>query len=130
MKTKLMVYIVGVALIATTLSACTTTQKGAALGGALGAGAGAIIGNQSGKEGEGALIGAAGGALAGALIGDQVGQHKAKSGTQQVQAQPKAAPAPSSGTPVLQKSAGHYETRTVTSQSGETYQERVWVPDK
>ena len=53
------------------LVACETTpvQQGAVVGGALGAGAGAIIGNQShGRSGEGALIGAATGALAGALL--------------------------------------------------------------
>ncbi len=56
----------------------TPTQKGAMTGGAVGAGAGAIIGNQSGKTGEGALIGAGVGALGGALIGDQVDEHKDK----------------------------------------------------
>lgn len=54
----------------------TPTQQGAIAGGAVGAGAGAIIGNQSGKSGEGALIGAGVGALGGALIGDQVDEHK------------------------------------------------------
>lgn len=56
----------------------TPTQDGAIAGGALGAGAGAIIGHQSGKTGEGALIGAGVGALGGALIGDQVDENKQK----------------------------------------------------
>ena len=56
----------------------TPTQEGAIAGGAVGAGAGAIIGNQSGKAGEGALIGAGVGALGGALIGDQVDEKKNK----------------------------------------------------
>lgn len=42
----------------------------AALGGLLGGGAGAIIGNQSGHAAEGALIGAALGALAGVVVHD------------------------------------------------------------
>ena len=56
----------------------TPTQEGAVAGAAVGAGAGAIIGNQSGKTGEGALIGAGVGALGGALVGDQVDEHKSK----------------------------------------------------
>lgn len=56
----------------------TPTQEGAIAGGALGAGAGAIIGHQSGNAGEGALIGAGVGALGGALIGDQVDERKNK----------------------------------------------------
>lgn len=55
-----------------TISGCTGTQKGAGLGGLMGAGAGAIIGHQSGHTKEGALIGAAAGAAGGALIGDQM----------------------------------------------------------
>jgi uncharacterized protein YcfJ len=48
------------------------TQRGAILGGALGAGTGAIIGHQSGHAGTGALIGGA----SGALIGGAVGKNK------------------------------------------------------
>ena len=50
----------------------TTREKGALAGGALGAGAGAIIGNQVGHQGSGALIGGALGALGGGLVGDQM----------------------------------------------------------
>ena len=46
------------------------TQKGAVAGGLLGAGAGAIIGHQSGHTAEGALIGAAAGGTAGAVYGN------------------------------------------------------------
>ncbi len=60
---------------ALTLSNCSgptgpSTQRGAVTGALLGAGAGAIIGNQSGRAGEGALIGAAAGGLGGAAIGN------------------------------------------------------------
>jgi uncharacterized protein YcfJ len=50
----------------------TAREKGALAGGALGAGAGAIIGNQVDHQGKGALIGGALGALGGGLIGDQM----------------------------------------------------------
>lgn len=49
------------------------TQQGAVTGGALGALAGAVIGNNSGGRGlEGALIGGAAGAIAGGTIGNSV----------------------------------------------------------
>lgn len=51
---------------------CTTTQKGAAIGGLGGAALGGIIGHQSGHGAEGALIGAGAGAVGGALIGEQM----------------------------------------------------------
>jgi len=58
---------------------CTTVQKWAAGGAAVGAGVGAIMGAE--KEtllnaGEGALVGAAAGGLAGALIGDYLDKGK------------------------------------------------------
>jgi hypothetical protein len=45
-------------------------DSGAALGGLLGAGAGAILGHQTGHRDEGALIGGGLGVLTGAIIGD------------------------------------------------------------
>lgn len=51
---------------------CTTTQKGAAVGGLGGAALGGIIGHQSGHGAEGAAIGAGIGAISGALIGEQM----------------------------------------------------------
>lgn len=53
------------------LSACgPNTSTGAVAGGLIGAGAGAIIGNQSGRPLEGAAIGGAIGAGSGALLGN------------------------------------------------------------
>ena len=105
------------------VSGCQTTpvQDGALIGGALGAGSGAIIGHQSGYGGEGALIGAGAGALAGALIGDQVGQHRRK-----YHSQPQYYSPPRQS----QVEHGRYVTRVVRTDSGETYEERVWVPDR
>lgn len=54
------------------LTGCTATEQGALIGGAGGAGLGAIIGHQSGHAGEGALIGAAAGGIIGALSGNVV----------------------------------------------------------
>ncbi len=102
-------------LAATTLAAgCNTTptQDGAVVGGLLGAGAGAIIGNQSGHAGEGALIGAGAGALTGAIVGDQVDERRQRRNQ----------------APPTRTQNGHYDVRIVRTPSGETYEERVWVP--
>jgi outer membrane protein OmpA-like peptidoglycan-associated protein len=53
-------------------------QKGAAIGGAAGAGTGAIIGAQSDHTAGGALIGGAVGAVAGGLIGRQLDKQEAE----------------------------------------------------
>ena len=103
------------------LMACNTTpvRDGAVLGGALGAATGAIIGHQSGKQGEGALIGAGVGALTGALVGDQVDERG--------MGRYPAASASSASTTSSYAEEGHYETRIVRSPNGEQYEERVWV---
>ena len=136
MKAKHALMIAALAMVVSPLLGCETTpvQQGAMEGSLLGAGLGAIIGNQShSRGGEGALIGAGAGALAGALLGDQVQKNRetrpAYSSPQpqpQVQAPPPPQPAPSST--VVE--SGHYETRLVRTPSGETYEERVWVPDR
>lgn len=71
--------LLGTASLIIVLSGCaaplTTREKGALTGGALGAGAGALIGSQmDGRNttAKGALIGGALGALGGGLIGDQM----------------------------------------------------------
>lgn len=100
------------------LTGCETKAgSGALIGGALGAGTGAIIGNQSGHSGGGAAIGGAVGALSGAIIGDQMDQQDRKNQT----------PPPP---PPNRAERGHYENRLVRTPSGETYEERVWVPDR
>ena len=115
--------ILGLLAVAFVMAGCQTTptQQGAMTGALVGAGAGAIIGNQSdGKSGEGALIGAGLGALTGALIGDRVDENRSR----RVYGSPAAtsAPPPASTSP-----SGHWETRTRRTASGETYEERVWV---
>ncbi|MCE5229568.1 YMGG-like glycine zipper-containing protein [bacterium] len=69
-------YIGLTALMAIVLMACETagqgTATGALTGGALGAGAGALMGRHSGT---GAIVGGVAGAAAGGLIGNQMGRN-------------------------------------------------------
>jgi surface antigen len=53
-------------------STMNNTERGAATGGILGAGAGALVGGASGHPGAGALVGAGVGAVSGGLIGNAV----------------------------------------------------------
>jgi uncharacterized protein YcfJ len=59
----------------------TNAQNDALLGGAIGAGAGAIIGHQSGHATEGALIGGAVGGGTGYIVGNEQDKKQAKSQT-------------------------------------------------
>ncbi len=127
---------------AVALAGCVTpAQRGAAGGGLVGAGLGAIIGGASGNAGVGALIGGGVGAATGALIGDQV-DHDRYGNTPHAHYAPPPAPvyyAPSPP-PVYVAPAqthfsrshrvetGHYEVRLVQAPSGEYYEDRVWVP--
>jgi uncharacterized protein YcfJ len=58
------------------VAGCTTTQKGTTVGAAAGAGLGAIIGHQSGNRDKGALIGGAVGALGGYAVGSKMEEKK------------------------------------------------------
>ena len=59
-------------------STMSETEKGAGLGGVIGAGTGALIGNATGHTGAGALIGAGVGAVSGGLIGHAVDESEKK----------------------------------------------------
>jgi len=59
------------------------TAQGALVGSAIGAGTGAIIGNQSDHAGAGTAIGAGVGALTGGLIGHALEQKEKQAATQQ-----------------------------------------------
>jgi len=74
-------FVAALALSGMALTGCRNldqTQNGALLGSALGAGAGAIVGNQSGNRDKGALIGGLAGAVGGGLLGNarQKGQER------------------------------------------------------
>lgn len=76
MRIKFLVFAITLAALVVTAGCATRAQEGALIGGAVGAGAGALIGNQSGHAGEGALIGGAAGAVGGAVIGNQTDQRR------------------------------------------------------
>lgn len=62
------------------LTSCENkTASGALIGGGIGAGSGALIGNATGHAGAGALIGAGVGALAGGIIGNALEDKDRKS---------------------------------------------------
>lgn len=161
MKRSIFSLFVITAVLAALCVGCETTpvQQGALLGGALGAGAGAIIGNQVHHQGgSGALIGGAAGALTGAIVGDQVEKSRQRAAAAPpsppqtvVVQQPPPPPVvvqqpappqtvivqqpPPSQTVIVQPAptptvTGHYENRIVRSPSGETFEQRVWVPDR
>jgi len=125
------VSIFAMAAMAATLAGCATmtpTQGGAVTGGAIGAGTGALIGSTTGHAGEGALIGAGVGALSGALIGDGIDESRTvrRQNTVVVEEPPRVKRVER----VERVEYGHYENRIVRTPSGETYEERVWVPER
>lgn len=77
---------VSVAVLAVALAGCeamgtaaqSKTNQGAVLGGLLGAGTGAIIGNQTDHAGAGTAIGAGLGALGGGLLGHALEENQQK----------------------------------------------------
>ncbi|HXH83320.1 MAG TPA: glycine zipper domain-containing protein [Candidatus Tectomicrobia bacterium] len=76
---KRMVLTLTVATLAVGCSApLTTREKGAIVGGAVGAGTGAIVGSQVGHTGAGAAIGAGVGIVSGAIIGDAIQANEQK----------------------------------------------------
>lgn len=78
--------VVGITACALVVTGCESmgtaaqskTVQGAALGSALGAGAGAIIGNQTGHAGAGTAIGAGLGALGGGMVGHGMEEQSAR----------------------------------------------------
>ena len=78
--------VIGVTLLAVGAVGCESlgtaaqskTNQGAVLGGLLGAGTGAIIGNQTDHPGAGTAIGAGLGALGGALVGHTMEENSQK----------------------------------------------------
>lgn len=64
----------------------SNTEKGMGIGGALGAGTGALIGSASGHAGKGALIGGAVGALGGALVGNDADKQEKRQAEAQLAA--------------------------------------------
>jgi hypothetical protein len=65
-----------------TAGCATHTEQGAALGGVLGAGTGAVVGHAMGNTAAGAVVGAGAGALTGAAIGNNVDEREARNRAQ------------------------------------------------
>src|SRR5690606_32959468 len=72
------VAIATVAMVMTSCSSMTNTQKGVGIGAGAGAGIGAIIGNKAGNTAVGAVIGGALGGVAGGLIGKKMDKQAAE----------------------------------------------------
>jgi hypothetical protein len=79
LKQGILIVALAVGVIGTGVGCESHAGNGALIGGAAGAGIGAIIGNNSkGRTGEGALIGAGVGALGGALVGNEMDKKEAR----------------------------------------------------
>jgi uncharacterized protein YcfJ len=76
---NLVLSVIGIGLSLGTLGCSTNAGNGALIGGAAGAGLGAIIGHNShGRTASGAAIGGAAGAIGGALIGNEMDKKEAR----------------------------------------------------
>lgn len=140
MQSKIATALAAFVLVA--FAGCTATQQGAVAGTALGAGAGAIIGNQSGDSGEGALIGGAVGGISGGLIGHALDQNRQSAPAPTYQYERVGPPAIESPPTVSTtdtfegnlNSKGrlwvpeHEEVWVRTAPNGTTYEQRVLVP--
>src|SRR5688500_8599062 len=106
------IIVLACAFVATPQTGCATkTGTAAVVGGAAGAGLGAVIGHQSGHAGGGALIGGAAGAIGGGLVGnsmDKADERKAREQRERDQAaarqqatynKPSTPPPPPTATP-------------------------------
>ena len=79
-------------------AAQSKTTQGAVLGGLLGAGTGAIVGNQSDRAGAGTAIGAGLGALSGAVVGHALEEQEKRIQQQQYPSATGTAPATGTAT--------------------------------
>jgi hypothetical protein len=101
------------ALLACGCSTMSNTEKGVGLGGAIGAGTGAIIGHATGHTGAGALIGAGVGALSGGLVGHAIDSSEAKT---QAQIAAASASGPLGLTDVAQMAQQHISDEVIIQQ--------------
>src|SRR5918995_6458549 len=90
LRGKTSLFVIGLAVLLTVLSGCsggalTTREKGAGIGALGGAAAGGLIGAAVGHPGAGAAIGGGLGLGAGALVGDQLQGHENTNYQQQQQ---------------------------------------------
>ena len=102
-------------------AAQSKTNQGAVLGGLLGAGTGAIIGNQTGHAGAGTAIGAGLGALGGGLMGHSMEENSTAAQRSQYPPAAASTPLPSSSSS-SSSSSGQTKFCPV---GGETYPDNV-----
>jgi outer membrane lipoprotein SlyB len=106
----------------------SNTDKGLLGGGALGAGAGALIGSATGHAGAGALIGGAAGAVGGALVGNAADHKEARD--QAVAAAAAANARPMVSLPdVVRMTQQHLSDAVIIQQIRETYSVYNLTPD-
>ncbi|MCS6853085.1 MAG: glycine zipper domain-containing protein [Gemmataceae bacterium] len=97
----------------------SNTEKGAGIGGALGAGTGALIGSTTGHAGAGALIGAGVGALSGALVGNTA--DKAEKRAAEAQLAAATAPPPLGLTDIVSLAQQHVSDAVIINQIRQTH---------
>jgi hypothetical protein len=132
---KLVRLVVGCILPALCLGGCSSmnnTEGGAAAGGLLGAGTGALIGHATGHTGAGALIGAGVGAVSGGLIG-----HAVDESDKRAQLAAAAARGPIGITDVVQMAQAHVSDDVIISQirtTGSVFrlsaQDTIWLKEQ
>lgn len=130
MNHKIVLSVIGIALISIFSSGClTTTQKsagvGTGVGAALGAGIGAIVGDPA----LGAAIGAGAGALGGAMVGDHMDNKREKRENADLQRQLELEKQSSSGQG-KNYIEGHYEYVKKRAWVDTSKKERVWVEER
>src|SRR5437764_14726151 len=107
-----------VVLLGLLVSGCesmSNTEKGVGLGGALGAGTGALIGKATGHTGAGALIGAGVGAVSGGLVGNAIDKSEEKTAAM-VAAANNPPRGPLGITDVAQMAQSHISDEVIVSQ--------------
>ncbi|HLJ95588.1 MAG TPA: glycine zipper domain-containing protein [Gemmataceae bacterium] len=107
-------------LIVCGCSSMSNTEKGVGVGGAIGAGTGALIGSATGHTGAGALIGAGVGALSGGLIGHAVDESEKKTDAK-LAAAAAAQPGPMGITDVVYLAQQHVTDEVIITQIRSTH---------
>lgn len=126
-KQKLVTASIGVMLAAGSFGCSTNAGTGALVGGAAGAGVGAIIGHNShGRTASGAAIGGAVGAVTGAIIGNEMDKQEAREAAPVVveEAPP---PVVVERRVIVERRPGYWVTRRYVDGYGRVYDRRVYV---
>jgi outer membrane lipoprotein SlyB len=128
-KQKLVTASMGVILAAGSFGCSTNAGTGALVGGAAGAGVGAIIGHNShGRTASGAAIGGAVGAVTGALIGNEIDKKEAREADREtVVVQEAPPPVVVERRVIVERRPGYWTTRRYVDGHGRIYERRIYV---